>query len=142
MQFWLRDAAILKQRDLQKIILCNILIHANVKTILLHKKKGKRELAIVLVPSFLNISPIGYSHFLRSINCLIHPVPMNNNIFIGYFKNISNCTFSISPGVFSYNYILSSCARRMFSSSGCSGLIYSHLHESAQSLHCGDILCE
>lgn len=53
MEFWLRDAVILKQRDLQKIILCNMLVHDNDKTILLHKKKGKRELKIVLVLSFI-----------------------------------------------------------------------------------------
>lgn len=72
----MRDAVLLNQRDLERLSLCNMLFHRNYIAffILLHKKSGKKELVIIQIPSFLNISPTGYSDLQRTLNHLDHPV--------------------------------------------------------------------
>lgn len=80
----------LEQRDLERISLLNALCHMKDKAILipLHKKRGKKELIIVQIPSFLNTSPIGHSDLQRTIKHLVHPVSIHamliTILFIGY----------------------------------------------------------
>lgn len=125
-ELWLRDAVMLKQRDLERISLCNMLSHTNDKAVLipLQKKRRKKKLFIVRIPSFLNFYPIGHSALQRTINELVHPVSIYAMLITIYLSAIYKCFrwhfhhffWETVPqfGVLK-NYLLSGSDRQIFS---------------------------